>query len=337
MKLLKKISKEISDFYLYFRLFLEDRLAGRSLTLVQDRLGAIRKRDILLVSCLRNERFRMPAFVDYYRKLGVSHFLFVDNDSTDGFMDWAGTQEDVTVWHTAASYRDAKFGMLWLNDILRRHCRGHWCVVVDPDEFLVYPYMETRSLAALTQFLDEEKRPCMHTLMLDAYGKGPLEESLLAEGQDPFEVCPYFDKDGYLQVPSWGHSTWIRGGPRLRVHFAENPDEAPALNKVPLIKWRFHYHYNMSMHDARPFYLNRAHRIGNVSTSGVLFHFKMVSSLIAKAEEESQRKEHYADGREYDRYLAAEQVSFYEPGISCRYERPGQLVALGLMSPGQWF
>lgn len=332
-----KLLKTLSVWQIYSRLFLQDYRAGRNLKIVQNRLNRIRPQDILLVSCLRNEKFRMPAFVDYYRKLGVRHFLFVDNDSTDGFMDWARLQEDVTVWHTRASYRNAKFGMLWLNDVLRRHCCGHWCVVVDPDEFLAYPYMETRSLKALTQFLDEERRPCMHALMLDTYGEGAMGESVLAEGQDPFEVCPYFDKDGYLQVSSWGHSTWIRGGPRLRAHFIEQPQEAPALNKIPLVKWRSHYHYNMSMHDARPFYLNLAHPRGGVAPSGVLFHFKMIASLVAKAEEESGRKEHYAGGREYARYLAVGQASSYEPGISVRYEGSRQLVDLGLMSPGKWF
>ena len=118
---------------------LSDRRAGRRLRPVQDRTAAIGPSDILLVTCLRNERARMPAFADHYRRLGVGHFLVVDNDSTDGFMDWAREQPDVSVWHTKASYRDSRFGMLWVNDLLRRHGRKRWCVVVDPDEFLVYP------------------------------------------------------------------------------------------------------------------------------------------------------------------------------------------------------
>jgi len=73
-------------------------------------------------------------------------------------MGWASKQPDVSVWRTEASYKAAAFGMRWCNDLLRRHGHGRWCVCVDPDEFLVYPYMETRSLPSLTSFLDEERR-----------------------------------------------------------------------------------------------------------------------------------------------------------------------------------
>jgi hypothetical protein len=314
-----------------------DRRAGRQLRPVQDRTAAIRPSDILLVTCLRNERPRLPVFVDYYRRLGVGHFLVVDNGSSDGLMDWAQSQPDVSVWHTTASYRDSAFGMLWLNDLLRRHGRGHWCLVVDPDEFLVYPMMETRSLGALARFLEDDQRACLHTLLVDAYSDRPLEATRLGEGDDPFAVCPFFDRDGYLQREGWGNGTWVQGGPRLRAHFPDRPDQAPALNKMPFVRWRRHFHYNRSTHDAWPRRLNRAHAQDLVSTTGVLFHFKLVSALRDKAAEEAVRGEHYAGGREYARYRAGG-GEFWAEGLSVRYQGDsGQLVALGLMSPGRWF
>lgn len=329
--------KTLSVWRLYARLHARDWRAGRQLRLVQDRLARIRRKDILLVACLRDERFRMPFFADYYRRLGVGHFLLIDNGSTDGFMDWASAQPDVSVWRTEASYRDSAFGMLWCNDLLRRHGVGRWCLTVDPDEFLVYPSMETRSLHALTAFLDEEQRPCMHALMLDAYSDRPLSETVLAEGADPFACCPFFDADGYVQSEGWGRGAWVRGGPRLRVHFRDRPQEAPALNKIPLMKWRRTYHYRMSTHDAWPWTLNRAHAEGDVSVTGALFHFKMVASLEQKAAEEALRGQHYAAGREYARYRAAATAEFHEPGVSTRYENTAQLAALGLISAGRWF
>jgi hypothetical protein len=321
----------------YARLELADRRAGRQLRPAFDRTTRIGARDIVLVACLRNEKFRMPAFVDHYRRLGVDHFLFVDNDSTDGFLDWARDEPDVSVWRTGASYREAAFGMLWCNDLLRRHGTGRWCVTVDPDEFLVFPFMETRGLPALTRFLDEERRPCMHALLIDAYAEGPVSETTLAEGDDPFAVCPFFDGDGYVQARGWGGGLWVRGGPRLRVHFADRPMHAPALNKIPLVRWGRDSHYRMSTHDARPLYLNRAHAPGAVSVTGALFHFKFVASLADKAREEQVRREHYASGREYDRYAAAAADRLHLPGVSLRYEGPGQLLALGLMSAGRWY
>jgi len=315
---------------------LRDRRAGLQLRPVQDRTAAIGPSDIILVTCLRNERARMPRFAEHYRRLGVGHFLVVDNGSTDSFMDWAREQPDVSVWHTRASYRDSRFGMLWVNDLLRRHGRKRWCVVVDPDEFLVYPMMETRSLRALAQFLEDDHRPCLHALLVDAYSDRPLAGTQLGPGDDPFAVCPFFDRDGYIQQESWGNSTWVQGGPRMRAHFADRPEQAPALNKIPFVRWKRFYHYNMSTHDAWPRRLNRAHAQNEVSTTGALFHFKLVAGLAAKAAEEAERGEHYAAGREYARYREG-MPEFYAEGLSVRYEGSAQLVALGLMSPGRWF
>jgi hypothetical protein len=261
----------------------------------------------------------------------------IDNGSDDGFLDWATTQPDVTAWRTEASYRASNFGMLWCNALLARHGVGRWCVTVDPDEFLVYPNMETRDLHALTAFLDEEKRPCMHALLIDAYSDRPLTETVLEEGADPFEVCRFFDGDGYIQNPGWGGGTWVQGGPRLRVHFRDTPEMAPALNKIPLVRWEPHFHYRMSTHDAWPWKLNRAHKAGEVSTTGALFHFKFVSKLKEKALEEATRGEHYAGGREYARYRDSVADAFFAEGISHRYVGPNQLIDLGLMSAGRWF
>ena len=63
----------------FLALELKDRRAGRQLRRVQDRTDRIGPSDILLVTCLRNERPRLPRFADYYRRLGVGHFLVIDN------------------------------------------------------------------------------------------------------------------------------------------------------------------------------------------------------------------------------------------------------------------
>ena len=232
---------------------------GLSLRRVHNNVRRIRKSDVLLVTCLRNEMIRMPFFLDYYRGLGVDHFLIVDNGSTDGFLDYARKWDDCSVWHTRASYRRAAFGMQWCNYLLRRFGVNHLCVTVDPDEFLVYPFMETRSLHDLGQFLKDDRRECAHALMIDAYGDRPVAETTYRSGDVPFAVCPFFDRDGYTQRPGNLRSTFVQGGPRMRIYFCENPELSPALNKVPLVWWKRNFNYHSSMHDLEPRRLNLAH------------------------------------------------------------------------------
>jgi hypothetical protein len=126
---------------------------SRELTSVQDNTSAIRPGDILLFSTFRDEGIRLPYFLKYYRDRGVGHFLFVDNDSSDGTRELLAGQPDISVWHTGHSYKSSRFGTDWMNYLLRRYGHDHWTLTVDPDEFLVYPFCDTRPLQALTDWL----------------------------------------------------------------------------------------------------------------------------------------------------------------------------------------
>ena len=146
----------------------------RELTEVVNRTRAIRREDILVFSTLRNERIRLPFFLKYYRDLGVSHFFIVDNGSDDGGREYLAEQEDVSLWSTNASYKRSHFGVDWLNWLQRKYADGHWTLVVDPDEFLVYPFCDTRPLRALTDWLDASDVRSFGAMLLDMYPKGRI-------------------------------------------------------------------------------------------------------------------------------------------------------------------
>ena len=109
----------------------------RELRTLVDRTDLIAPDNILLFSTLRNERVRLPFFLRYYRDLGVSHFLIVDNDSDDGSREYLQAQPDVSIWTTPHSYKRARFGVDWLNWLQMKYGHDHWCLVGDPDEFFV--------------------------------------------------------------------------------------------------------------------------------------------------------------------------------------------------------
>jgi len=312
---------------------------ARALDCVQDHTGHIRKGDILLFATLRNESPRMPFFMDYYRKLGVRHFLFVDNGSDDDFMDLVQGREDVSVWYTQASYKDSNFGMHWLNHLLRRFGCGHWCVTCDPDEFLVFPYCDERNLMELSEFLDSEDRLSLACVMLDMYSDKPVRETLYKPGDDPFTVTPWFDGSGYLQTPGWLMETRINGGVRRRLFFRDEPDTAPSIHKTPFVKWKQTYSYFLSMHQLVPQGINVAHAAEHLSPTGCLMHFKYFSLLEEKVAEEIDRKQHWNNSFEYRQYSA--HLESDDAPLCCensvRYQDWRQLVRDGFMNVGQWF
>ncbi|MBO9412180.1 MULTISPECIES: glycosyltransferase family 2 protein [unclassified Ruegeria] len=311
----------------------------RELSTVSNNTGKIKRRDTLLMSVVRNEKIRLPYFLEYYRKLGVNHFLFVDNDSDDGTAEFLAAQPDVSVWHTNASYRRATFGIDWSNYLLRKYAHGHWVLTVDPDEFFIYPFCDTRPLRALTDWLDGCAVRSFGTMLLDMYPRGPVDAQVYTEGQDPFEVARWFDSGNYMitRNPEYGN-LWIQGGPRARVFFRDTPSKAPALNKIPLVKWDRRYAYVSSTHSLLPRGLNQVYdEWGGEKASGALLHAKLINTLGEKAREEMGRRQHYRKSGEYQAYAQGldEQPVFWCTW-SEKYINWRQLEVLGLMSKGNW-
>jgi len=306
---------------------------------VADRTSQIRPDDLLLFCTQRNEGVRLPYFLDYYREMGVGHFFFVDNDSTDGSADYLAEQPDVSVWSTRAGYKRARFGMDWLNYLLMKYAHGHWALTVDPDEFLVYPFCDTRPLRALTDWLDASSIKSFSAMLLDMYPKGRIDEQPYYAGQNPIEIASWFDSGNYTMSRNpLFTNLWIQGGPRARMFFKETPEKAPALNKVPLVKWDKRYAYVSSTHMLLPRGLNQVYdEWGGEKASGALLHTKFIDTFGAKAEEELVRGQHYAGSVEY---IAYAQELRENPQLWCkwseRYINWRQLEILGLMSKGNW-
>lgn len=311
----------------------------RELSRVADRTDQIREDDILMFCTLRNEKVRLPYFLDYYREMGVNHFLFVDNDSTDGTMDYLAEQPDVSVWHTRSSYKRSRFGADWLNWLQYKYAHGHWTLVLDPDEFLVYPFCDTRPLRALTDWLDASSIKSFSAMLLDMYPKGRLDETPYQPGQNPLEIASWFDSGNYTMSRNKRFGNlWIQGGPRARMFFSDMPEKAPALNKIPLVKWDRKYAYVSSTHMLLPRGLNQVYdEWGGEKASGVLLHTKFLDTFTAKAAEELSRGQHYAASIEYKAYADSMKD---DPELWCKWSEKyinwRQLEILGLMSKGNW-
>ena len=311
----------------------------RDLRPVVVRKDRIKKARTVLVCVLRNELVRLPYFLKYYRQMGIDHFLFVDNDSADGSRNYLAEQADCSLWTTGASYRRSRFGVDWVNWLGRRYCCGRWMLCVDVDEFFVYPFCDARPIQALTDWLDGSRIRSFGTMMLDMYPKGPVSGTPYEAGRDPIDIASWFDAGNYTIARNWLYSSlWIQGGPRARMYFTDAPAKAPALNKVPLVKWRRGTVFASSTHLVLPRSLNHvfADR-GGEKACGVLLHAKFLDTFATRAREEASRGEHYAAAQEYRAYSDSPEA---EVDLWCRWSEKyinwRQLEILGLMSKGNW-
>ena len=321
------------------------RLLGRGLrkrgqlACVTDRTHRIGRDDILCFATVRNEALRLPWFLAHHRRLGVRHFLIVENASDDGTQAWLAAQPDVSLWTTPHSYRLSRFGVDWLTWLQMRYGHGHWCLTLDADECLIYPYHDTRPLPALCGWLEMQGRASFGALMLDMYPEGRLSRQAVAAGADPFTRLCWFDGGNYGLRPKPDlQNLWIQGGPRARMFFAGDPRRAPTMGKVPLVKWHWRYAYVSSTHALLPRRLNHVYATdGGELTSGVLLHSKFLDTVVARSAEEKTRQEHFANSTLYDDYYDALSA---DPDLWCegatRLTGWRQLEGMGLMSRGGW-
>ncbi len=251
---------------------------------------------VVLFSNVRNERTRLPFFLDFHRSLGIEEFYIVDNGSTDGTVDFLLSQEDVAVYSTKSSFIGSRCGLDWLNEMRNEHGKNRWCLTLDCDELLVYPDCEKVSIQEFVNYLDNYGYRGLFTIMLDCYGKGPINSYEYKAGQDFLATCPYFDKTGYYvsnnsQFPYFG----IFGGARYRAFYEQdNERQGPTLKKIPLVKWGSDLEYLSVTHSTTPIQL--------ADLSGALLHFKYIDNFFEHVKTEVEREDR--NMKDYQQYKA---------------------------------
>lgn len=288
--------------------------------------------EIIVFACVRNESLRLPYFIDYHQSLGVDRFIFVDNVSSDGTVDFLLSQSDVHVFYTQDSYAHSKCGVVWLNELLSLYGTGHWTLALDADELLIYPMCEKVDLRQLTRFLDRNEAQGLATFLLDMYSHKPIKDTSYERGTAFQDLCPFFDRDSYHERDKNGLP--VRGGPRHRL-FWEGRDRkkpSPVLKKIPLAKWREGLEFEASTHVIRNLRL--------CTLTGALQHYKFFSDFYTYAKQETARKEHWDGAAQYESYW---HVLSENPGLSAfhegsmKYQNSAQLVELGLINMPEEF
>lgn len=292
---------------------------------------SISKHDILVVACVRNEILRIEDFFRHYNRIGVDKYLFIDNGSDDGTLEYLLSQSSAIVYSTQESYAANQCGVTWQNRLLEEYANGHWVIIVDADEHLTYPHSETISLSRLTAYIQKNNGQAMAAPMLDMYPRGPIAKTGYAQGESLLEHCRYFDANGYSthSVTQSSFNFISRGGPRERLFWNKHRRDYPSpyLFKIPLVEWRSDLYLDKSTHNID--------RVDLAEISGLLLHFKFLQDFPIRALEERERKEHFAEARQYAAYSdilqGAEEVSAFFSG-SEQFESSTQMIKLGLMN-----
>jgi len=232
--------------------------------------------ELLVISVVRNGELYLKSFLDHYRSMGVRHFVFLDNGSTDQTLDLLCLHDDLTVLQTDVPY--GKYENTMKRYLAERFSAGRWNLCADIDELFDYPFSESLSLRDFLGYLNTNRYTAVAAQMLDMFSDIPLNDLESTAADSLGDKYPYYDistiaKEEYL----WSQRSnpdikmhW--GGIRKRVFGTLN-----GLTKSPLVLMDGKVRPFITWHHAR------GAKMADISC--LLRHYPFVSSFHAKVDD----------------------------------------------------
>ena len=131
--------------------------------------------ETVLVCLLKDAEYYLEHFVAHHRAIGVKHFLFIDNGSTDKTRDLFATAPDVTVY---ANHLPAKkYECLLRAQIARQVVKGGWFLFADSDELAMFARGENRQLSEFVEYCNTNNFDAVIGQVLDFFSPVSLKQS----------------------------------------------------------------------------------------------------------------------------------------------------------------
>jgi len=255
--------------------------------------------DPILICAVKNDLVKIKLQVEHHRKIGIKHFIYIDNISTDGTFEWLKEQDDVTLYKVETSF-NARTKAGWWHLAIKQEGYDKWYLILDSDELFAYPGMETISIQKYINFLEKKQMTAIATPMVDMYSKGNIFTTEVIENIED-EYCffdaVYYVRSGYI-------NKFYFGGPRFRTFSMKNQ-----LVKYSLLKMQRNMIFNTNM--IFPFHKNFEAKV-----AAFLLHYKFLPNDMQKYIEIAEKGNYWQGSKEYKTY-----IEFYKqnPNLSFYY------------------
>ena len=202
--------------------------------------------DVVVVVLVKDAVFYLDAFLNHYRGLGVQHFVFVDNGSTDGTLDRLAREPGTITLQCTLPH--ALYEGEFRRHGAQAYARNHWVLFADADELLDFKGSATLGMSGLAQYMRTNGYTAMMAQMLDLFPKDSIKSFAKAPFDHAIEAFQSYDLTDIIRhdYHDYGAIEWsyfmrtnttsndalkfMFGGIRLK-HFGEEC----CLSKHPLV------------------------------------------------------------------------------------------------------
>ena len=236
------------------------------------------RHELPVVLCLvKNGMEHLPSFMNHYKGLGFKDFVFMDNGSSDGTLDYL-VKSNCTVYQCSLGYEEFIYAM---KQFLVHLCgRGCWTLYVDVDELWLYPGCNTIDLSRFINYLDRAGYNACQAHMLDMFPKNFQFSDDTKDNNSGVlgEDYPFFTLQGLKKSP-FDRYFIQDDGKRFQYHGGVNQHlfglENIYLSKIPLIKLDKNMLVHITSHISKHVVL--------ADLSCALLHYKFTNAFFVKA------------------------------------------------------
>lgn len=224
----------------------------------------------ILLCIIKDDLYRIKYIYDEYTKIGINKFVFIDNGSNDGTLEYLLSvgADVIRTKDRFISYAKS----MWIYRTICHYGFDRWYLICDSDELIAYPGMEEHPVDDFLDFLNQNHIRASLSYMLDMYPDSNLLE--LNNNEAKMEDYKFFDSDSY-KIIFGKHFPVITGGPRQR--FIGEQSVTMYQQKYPFVYYergdiyRYHYIYPYAKNSCKKCYC-------------VLKHYKFTPGELNKFE-----------------------------------------------------
>lgn len=184
-----------------------------------------------LLAVLRNEMYFLPKFLAHYRNLGVERFIFLNDRSVDGSLEYLIQQPDTVIVESGQKYGEivdipkrlsrttykSRIIYFWRAMLHDMFASGRWALQVDLDEFVWLP--KGMTFQDFVVRLEKKNKRAVWGVMLDVYPENINElRAQEKDSQVDMKATWYFDGEQHLKLRLNRTPKTIHPGARARLY-----------------------------------------------------------------------------------------------------------------------